>query len=187
MRVAIETDRQSALLYSASQIELLDDAGLAQHPYLEKLGPDVLDERLVAADVEALLREKRFAGRRLGHLLLDQGFLAGLGNYLRSEIAFEARLHPDRCPRDLTRNERRRLARAAIRVSRRAYRSGGVTLPVAQSTALRREGATWAQSRHWVFARARRDCRVCGTKVSRVDRAGRRIYLCVGCQPGGAL
>src|SRR3546814_3441858 len=49
--------------------------------------------------------------RSLGGLLLDQGFLAGMGNYLRSEVLFAANLLPQRRPRDLDAGERAALAR----------------------------------------------------------------------------
>lgn len=183
LRMAIETRDRWALLYSASEIDILDEVGLSMHPYLAKLGPDALAPDLDASAIAERLDDPRFARRGLGALLLDQSFVAGLGNYLRSEIAFDARLHPDQRPIDLSHADRRRLARTTLKITRRAYETGGVTLPASRAAALRRTGHSWARARHWVFARSGRVCRRCGDTISRFDLAGRRIYVCPTCQP----
>src|SRR3546814_10116781 len=89
LRVALETTRKSILLYSASDVAMWRSDELHAHPFLSRLGPDVLDPGLDEAAVEVRMLDPRFAGRSLGGLLLDQGFLAGMGNYLRSEVLFE--------------------------------------------------------------------------------------------------
>src|SRR3546814_2299648 len=87
------------------------DLELHAHPFLSRLGPDVLDPGLDEAAVEVRMLDPRFAGRSLGGLLLDQGFLAGMGNYLRSEVLFAANLLPQRRPRDLDAGEDRKSTR----------------------------------------------------------------------------
>ena len=183
LRLAIETRAKWALLYSASEIDVLDDVGLAHHPYLSKLGPDALTPTLGCDEIVECLEGARFARRGLGALLLDQSFVAGLGNYLRSEICFEARIHPDQPPRALDPAERRRLGRAILVMTQRAYESGGVTLPRSRAAKLRKQGSTWSQARHWVFAREGEACRRCDAQIQRFTLAGRRVYICATCQP----
>ena len=183
LRVAIETRDRWALLYSASEIALLDEAGIALHPYLTRLGPDALDPGLDLDKVSSQLESPEFCRRRLGALLLDQSFVAGLGNYLRSEISFEARVHPIDRPQDLTSSERRRVARAILKITRRAYETGGITLAPSRFDAARRAGERRSLARHWVFARDGRPCRRCGGKIERLELAGRRAYVCHRCQP----
>jgi endonuclease-8 len=48
--------------------------------------------RLTASDVKARLLSPKFRNRQFSGLLLDQAFLAGLGNYLRVEILWEVGL-----------------------------------------------------------------------------------------------
>jgi endonuclease-8 len=67
---------------------------LGLHPFLARIGPDLLSARAGLARRRRALAEPRFAGRSLAALYLDQHFLAGSGNYLRSEILFCAGLHP---------------------------------------------------------------------------------------------
>src|SRR5690606_34342740 len=99
---------------------------LHRHPFLARLGPDVLDSALDETAVEARLRDPRFRGRALGGLLLDQGFLAGMGNYLRSEVLFAAGLLPQRRPRDLDDAQRRALARELLAIPRHSYATRGI-------------------------------------------------------------
>ena len=174
LRVALHTNTDSALLYSASDISVLTPAQLESHRFLSRLGPDVLDESLNANGIARRLDEKRFMRRSLAALYLDQSFLAGLGNYLRSEILFSAGLHPKLRPVDLEPESKGRLARETIKLCRRSYRTGGKTLT---------HGAGRRKTdRFWVFSRSSRPCYVCGTRIRREDYSGRRLYHCPVCQ-----
>ena len=57
------------------------------HPYISKLGPDILDETTSPDDISNRLESPRFNGRSAASPMLDQSFVAGLGNYLRSEYS----------------------------------------------------------------------------------------------------
>ena len=183
LRVALHGPERSALLYSASDIALLTSAALPHHPYIARLGPDLLAAGTTAATVAARSDEPAFRGRQLASLLLDQGFLAGVGNYLRSEILFEAGLAPSRQPRDLSDAERAALGAAAVEVGRRALRHPGVTTPWEEVRALKAAGLKRREYRHMVFGRAGADCRRCGSSVEKRAAAGRRLYHCPTCQP----
>ena len=154
LRAAIHTERTSALLYSASEIDVLTPAQIATHPFLASLGPDVVSDGV--GMVLAQIRAERFRRRRLASLLLDQGFLAGVGNYLRSEILFVAGLHPQRRPMDCSDAELEALADAAVTLAQRAYRHNGVTNDLQIARRLKAEGQPRSRYRHWVFARADR-------------------------------
>ena len=182
LRAAIHTPTTSALLYSASEIEVLDEDGLEAHPYLRRLGLDLLADDTTPSRVRDRLLETRFRRRMLGGLLLDQGFLGGVGNYLRSEILFYAGIDPERRPMDLGPDERMRFARAAITVSQRAYRTRGVTREPGYAERQRRRGRPRREYRHYVFGRAGQECPRCGDIVSRRTVAGRRLYGCPSCQ-----
>lgn len=182
LRLHVATETHDALLYSASDIEVLRDRELADHPFLSRIGPDVLDANTTVDDVTARLLDKRFARRSLGALLLDQGFVSGLGNYLRSEILFVARLDPSQRPADLHANQIEDLAHATLRMTRRAYRQRGVTNDPDAVRQLKAEGQRRSQYRHFVFGRAGQSCRVCGETIERREVGARRLYLCAACQ-----
>lgn len=182
LRVLIAGSRATIRLYSASDVAVLDEAGLARHPYLARLGPDLLDVATTPDRVAERLRHPRFAGRSLAALLLDQGFVAGIGNYLRSEMLFVAGLAPGRRPRDLDADERGRLAEAIVRIGRRAYRTGGVTNDPDRAARMRLEGFGFEARRFHVFDRAGLPCHDCGEPVERIEAGSRRLYVCRTCQ-----
>ena len=182
LRVALHTDEHSALLYSASTIEFVKTAELPEHPFIARLGPDVLDNTLRWQDIAARLLEPAFRGRALAALYLDQHCLAGIGNYLRSEILFDARLRPQQKPRDLSRGERGRLARSTIAISRRSYETGGITNKPRNVAEAQRAGATRGRYRFAVFARDGEPCYACDTLIVKSTAGSRRIYFCPECQ-----
>jgi len=182
LRAALHTETSSALLYSASEIAIMLDEDLHRHPYLSRLGLDLLDPDVRPATVRDRMRDARFSRRSLGALLLDQSFLSGVGNYLRSEILHYAAAAPSRRPRDLDDDEQLRFARAALTVTRRAYRTPGVTTDPGRARRLQAAGKPRREYRHYVFGRAGESCPRCGDIVVRRTIAGRRLYLCPSCQ-----
>ena len=184
LRFMVETEAKAALLYSASTIEVLSPEDRQHHPFLCRLGPDPLHDDVTVDSIRAQLA--RFSRRSLGALLLDQSFVAGLGNYLRSEILFEARVPPERRPGDLTCAETKRLAKAVVVMTRRAYETGGITNSPAQVARLKARGQPRRAYRHWVFARGGQPCRKCGSRITQRPVAGRRLYQCPKCQPGAS-
>jgi endonuclease-8 len=186
LRLAIENDEHAALLYSASEIEVLEWAQVGEHPYVRALGPDPLDAALEEGAVASRLTDARFAGRALASLLLDQRFLAGVGNYLRAEICFAAGVHPSRRPRDLDSGARERIAAAALAMCRRSYTTRGITNDPERAARLRRNGILRSRYRFQVFARSGEPCWHCDATIERAAIGGRRCYWCPECQPGPA-
>ena len=180
LRVALETARHAILLYSASDVSMWRDEDLHAHPFLSRIGPDVLDAKLTPAAVAKRLQQPEFARRALSVLLLEQGFLAGMGNYLRSEVLFEAGLAPGRSPVDLTPGERKRLASALLQVPRRSYTTRGIVAASGMQADYLTdtpEGFTFK-----VFDREGLPCPACGAAIARRELGGRRLYLCTRCQ-----
>ncbi len=182
LRLEILTDEADALLYSASTIEPWPTADLSRHPFLQRLGPDILDPTTDAALVAARLLEPPFAGRRLGNLLTDQKFLAGLGNYLRCEILFAAGLLPHHRPRALNADAVARLAEAMVTLTRRSYQTGGITRDPEAAQRELAAGASFEAARFAVYRRGGLPCRVCATPIEQRRDAGQVCYLCPVCQ-----
>ncbi len=183
LRFAVHTQSHSALLYSASDIHVLADSAVAQHPYLAKLGPEVLDPATTWRRIYEQLVEPRHRGRRLSALYLDQSFVAGIGNYLRSEILHDCGLHPGWRPKDLTRAQLGQLARSTLKITHRAFATAGVTNTQARARRLRAAGLRRAAYRFSAFARAGQPCYTCSTPIEKVTLNSRRLYLCPNCQP----
>ncbi len=182
LRVLIETARGVAVLYSATDIHWLRTRDVDAHPYIAKLGPDALDAGTTVASVRARLVDKRFRQRSLAALLLDQGFVAGLGNYLRSDILFFARVQAALKPTQCTGDELDALAHAIVEMPRQSFRTHGITNDVALALDLKREGWPFERYRHWVFDRENDPCHICATPISRLAIGGRNVFYCVTCQ-----
>jgi len=182
LRLALHTDRHSALLYSASDISVWDTDHIEEHPFLKRIGPDILNPNLTWREVAERLESKAFSGRALNSVYLDQAFLAGLGNYLRSEILFAAGIHPSRKARELTKGQIGKLARATLEISQRSYALQGVTIPERRYKALKKQGLSYGKARFFVFSRARQPCHICSSQIERSVANSRRIYICGNCQ-----
>jgi len=140
-----------------------------------RLGPEPLE-------ISAQEFAARFERRR-GHLkplLLDQTFLAGLGNIYVDESLWYARLHPLRAAETLTRAERRRLYRAIQQVLTRAIAVGGTSIDVMYK---RVNGASGGfQDSLRAFDREKRPCRRCGTPIQKTVVGQRGTHFCPACQ-----
>lgn len=182
LRVALETASAAILLYSASDIELWRSDEIEAHLFLQGLGPDVLDPALDVEAVATRLQSPAFRGRALGSLLLDQGFLAGMGNYLRAEVLFDAGLHPASRPRELDAAQTTLLAQALLAIPRHSYATRGIE-PTKGMRAdyLAHEGERF---RFHAFKREGQPCERCGTPIVRIASQSRPLFLCPHCQPG---
>ena len=182
LRLLIETDRQAALLYSASSIEVWPTSDIRQQSFVSKAGVDPLSENVAPDRLKNRLEDARFRKRQLAALLLDQSFVAGMGNYLRADVLNAARLNPQCRPCDLTDCQRLRLATALIQLMQRSYRTGGITNDPERVRQLKAGGARRAQYRHLAYARAGDGCYQCDGMIVRRDIGGRGLYFCDTCQ-----
>ena len=182
VRLVIHTDDSVAVLYSASDISVWPTERVAHHPYIARLGVELLAESTRFADVFAQINDPRFARKSLAALLLDQGFLAGIGNYLRSDILFVARIHPHARLIDLKAAQRRKLATAAFELTHQSYKTRGITNDLTIASKLKKQGLSFGCYRHWVFDRDHENCHVCGGAIERIDVSGRGLYWCAHCQ-----
>lgn len=184
LRVRLTAQGRCASLYSASDISLWHEDNLIEHPFLSRLGPDLLSQEVTPGQVQQRLNSKQFQRRSLGALLLDQGLVAGLGNYLRSEILFFTQLHPKQRPIDLSDDQVQQLAACIVSTTQQAYEQAGVTNRQAWIDQAIRSGEPRRQWRFAVFERAGLECHRCGAVIERTMIGSRRLYLCPCCQPG---
>ncbi|MAO64887.1 MAG: endonuclease VIII [Balneola sp.] len=178
LRVAIKTNDGAAFLYSASEIEMLEADEVESHDYIKKLGPDVVHPETSYEEVLARYQDENFKNRKLATLLLDQGFLSGVGNYLRSEIMFCAKVDPDWRPKDCTEEQLEDLAHYSLELSRRSYKTGGIIIEPELKEALEREGASRKNSRFYAYKRTGKPCYKCGREIKEMKTGGRKIYYC---------
>jgi endonuclease-8 len=183
LRLALSTSKRSALLYSASEIDVLAPGEVDEHPFIRRAGLDILSSGADAGDVAGWIGQSRFGRRALGRLLLDQSFLAGVGNYLRSEILFRAGLRHTARLADLDEQAVHRLAEAAVALMWRSVETGGVTNDPDRAERLKRAGWKRRDYRHYAFGRDGQACFECDGRIEKTTFDSRRLYFCPDCQP----
>jgi formamidopyrimidine-DNA glycosylase len=150
----------------------------AEVPELAHLGFDPLEDVMSWTRFGELLHAKK---TKLKALLMDQRFLAGIGNIYSDEILFNAGLRYDRGSETLTSQEVRRLYRAMIETLQEAVKHRGSSLADEQYRDLFGEVGDF-QSQHNVYDREGEPCPRCRNPVARVKLGGRSTFLCEQCQ-----
>ena len=147
-------------------------------PELADLGMDPLDEPIswVTFGQRLLARTTK-----LKQLLMDQSFIAGIGNIYSDEILWEAGLRHDRTPQTLSSMEVRRLYRAVVEVLHEAVKHRGSTLGDQQYVDLHGKPGEY-QTMHQVYDREGQACRRCRAVITKAKVAGRSSYFCPACQ-----
>lgn len=95
---------------------------------LSQLGPDILQEDLSREQFMAIARNRRIQRKEISEFLIDQKRISGIGNYLRAEILYRARIRPDRTLGQLSDEELDRIRTVALATIRDAYRWNGLTI-----------------------------------------------------------
>ncbi len=137
---------------------------------LGKLGPEPLSDSFTVQWLHGALHDKR---RQLKPLLLDQTFIAGLGNIYTDEALHTAKLHPLTLSDSVTAKQAEKLHAAIHRVLNEGIRRNGASFDWVY-----RGGEFEFQ----VYGRADQECPVCGTKIKRILVGQRSTHYCPKCQ-----
>jgi formamidopyrimidine-DNA glycosylase len=173
-RLALFTDTHVVVQFNGPILQF-SECNPLHHESISRLGPDALKPDF---DIEeAKKRLKKRIEMKLVDLLLDQTFVAGVGNKYKSEILFLLKASPFRLAKDLSSSEQEKLLQKIQEVLKAGYLNAGRTRPQRQG-----ENGKW-NFRHWVFRRAGRPCWICNTPV-RMDRhsSSRVTFWCQYCQ-----
>jgi formamidopyrimidine-DNA glycosylase len=141
---------------------------------LADLGPEPFD-----ISAKEFIRRTQLKHRAIKPLLLDQRFLAGVGNIYADEALHRARIHPRRRSDSLGGEALLRLYHALRRILREAIRAGGTSV----RTYVDANGSIGAfQHSLRVYGREGRPCRLCGSSIIRERVGGRGTFFCPRCQ-----
>jgi formamidopyrimidine-DNA glycosylase len=145
-------------------------------------GPEPLQRGFTA---ERLAERLSRRSAKLKSLLLDQSFIAGVGNIYADEALWRARLHPLRTADGLDAREVRRLHRAIRQVLREGIANRGASF----SDYVGVDGGPGANAeRLAVYRRTDQPCFRCGRPIRRIVVGQRSTHFCPGCQrePAGS-
>ena len=149
-------------------------------PILGRLGPEPLAPGFTVKILGNLLKGRR---RLLKPLLLDQTFVAGLGNIYVDEALWEARLHPLRLASTLSKPEVKALRQAIPRVLKRGLKNLGTSLGTGETnfySVASRPGRNKDQLN--VFRRTDLPCPRCRATIERIIVGQRSTHICSTCQ-----
>lgn len=142
---------------------------------LADLGPEPFE-----ISAKEFIKRARAKHRAIKPLLLDQRFLAGVGNIYADEALHQAQIHPYRRADALPEKNLLRLYKALRRILREAIRAGGTSV----RTYVDANGSPGGFQRFLrVYAREGKACRSCGAPIVRERVAGRSSFFCPRCQP----
>jgi endonuclease VIII len=172
IRLVLANSQWQAVGYQLGVVELIRTS--AEDRTLGYLGPDLLGPDWDAAEaVSRLLQEPQ---RPVGEALMDQANLAGIGNLYKAETLFLRGISPWR-PTGEVPDLARLVELAQQLLDANKERIGQVTT-----------GNQARGQETWVYGRAGRPCRRCGTPVRRANQGqatqDRITFWCPHCQPG---
>jgi formamidopyrimidine-DNA glycosylase len=147
---------------------------------LAKIGVEPLSKKFTLQAFKSLIRGQK---RRLKPFLLDQRFVAGLGNIYVDEALWSAQLHPLRPVNSLSDKELQQLHQAIILVLKQGIENTGTSLGTARANYFSVSGRRGDnQSRLNVFRRDGMPCARCGTIILKSVVAQRGTHFCPLCQ-----
>ena len=156
-------------------LELVDD--LNQIKTIANMGPEPLDEGFLPEDFR---RRVSATSKKIKPLLMDQSFIAGIGNVYADEILYRAGIHPERSARTLSASEIDKLYFSIRDVLSEALEHNGV----GEYTSLGVDDVEIGDYERYlkVHGREGSPCPRCGTKIIKIKVGGRGTYLCPKCQ-----
>lgn len=145
-----------------------------------KLGPEPFAETLSLPDFEKRLRA---TNRMLKPLLLDQTFVAGLGNIYVDEALWFARLHPEVNSGKLKKNQIKDLYDGILKAIQTGIKNLGTSLGKSETnfySVAGRRGRN--QDALNVFRLTGEPCKRCCVRIERIVVGQRSTHFCPKCQ-----
>jgi len=176
-RAVLEVPERVAVGFALHDLELLPAA--EEHRLVGHLGPDLLDPTWGPEhEAEVLRRVERRRDHELGLVLVEQRAMAGVGNLYKTEVCFLAGRTPWTLVRDTPDLP------GVVALARR------LLLANADRPEQTTTGSPHPAEAHWVYERAGRPCRRCGTRIRVAEQGAgvyaRPAYWCPRCQQGPA-
>lgn len=181
-RVVFDFTDQTKLFFNDQRkfgwIKLLPTAEVPNMPFMQKLGPEPLEDGWRVEDFITRIRPRKRS--KIKAAILDQSVVAGVGNIYADESLFVARIHPETLVSQLTDEQLADLHAAIRQVMQKSIDEGG-------SSSRNYVDAKGERGNYldyaWVYGRTGQPCRVCGAPIAKIRVAGRGTHYCPICQP----
>lgn len=155
-------------LYLVNQLEDI--------PYLTTIGPEPLGEEF---SLEWLTKELKKRSSPIKPLLMNQQFVAGIGNIYASEILFSAGVNPKKKAQRLTRKQIEAVHRYTTEILEESIRLRGTSMRNYRDSE-GRKGRFMDRIR--VYGKQDQKCPACDESIIRIVQAQRSTFYCKNCQ-----
>jgi len=142
-----------------------------------KTGPEPLDSDFTFEKFLGLFGKKKRG--KIKQVLMDQEFIAGIGNIYASEILFEAMIHPEKDVSLLNYDEIERIYKAIKDILPKGVDAGGDSFSDYRN--IYGEKGKF-QNQMKVYGRENAQCVRCGAQIKKIVMASRGTYYCPECQ-----
>jgi formamidopyrimidine-DNA glycosylase len=139
---------------------------------LDKLGPEPLSDDFTSQKLHEMLHDR---SRQLKPLLMDQTFIAGLGNLYTNEALYQSKIHPLRQSDSLSLEETKRLHKGIRFVLQRGIDRMGASIDWIYKGGKFQEDFS-------VYGKEGEPCPRCGTTIEKILAGQRATYFCPECQ-----
>ena len=158
-------------------IKYYNSKELCDSKHLSEMGPEPFsDEFNLNYFIKKIKRKCN-----IKNLLMNQKFVAGLGNIYCSEILFDAGVSPERICNELSSSEIEKIILSTKKILGLAIRSGGTTI---KNFIVYNEKIGYFKNKLKVYGKENQSCPKCKSfvKIQRIKQSGRSTFLCSKCQ-----
>lgn len=154
------------------RMELIDKQD--NYDVFKNLGPEPFDKKFNIAYVKNYLSNKN---KPIKEVLLDQSFVAGIGNIYADEILFAIKVNPNRSTNELSEEEIKNLIKETRSILKAAIKKGGTTIRSYTSSL----GVTGLFQLS-LKCHTLKKCPICNSDIIKTRIGGRGTYYCPNCQ-----
>jgi formamidopyrimidine-DNA glycosylase len=159
-----------------AKVELWKKEELLNSKEFSSIGPEPLDIDFTFEKFENLFIKKK---GNIKQVLMDQSFIAGIGNIYASEILFEAKIDPQSRVENLDKKDLKIVYKAIQKILKKGIEAHGASLSDFRDIHGEKGGF---QKIAKVYAKEGQKCPSCGGTIKRITIGQRGTFFCPKCQ-----
>jgi len=165
------------------KIVLVDTDKAQELPEIKKLGPDAISPNFTFKKFEEILQKRQ--SKKIGLVLMEQELIAGIGNIYRSEILFEAEIHPERLVKNLKLTEIKNIYTSTLKILKKAIELRGTSDSDYRDTSGKPGNfhkILKVYRKNGQKCRCVRNGKKCDTIIEKITLGQRSVFFCPRCQ-----
>jgi len=144
--------------------------------FLKNLGPEPFSNKLTVNIIQNRIKK---SSRNIKSFLMDQKFIAGIGNIYANEILFKSKIHPTMAAKSISSFQIEKLIKSIKEVLYSAIKDGGSTI---RDFMFNEDNKGNFQNKFNVYDRHGLECHICKNKIQKLIINLRSTYFCSNCQ-----